>query len=201
MKKFLRFTCLLLACLSLFGITACGKQQNSKPQPTTGAKDASWEAILKRGKLHVALIADDVVCVPESSKNPPDFATALINQIAERLGITPEFQILSAEQAKKNIEAGSADLTFSVKDESMGCSQTVLKIDQSDYCLIYRKNDQEFSLLLDLTLQNMANDGLISQLSIEYLEQDYSTIASQIDTGQPSEEEAEEYDARLKENN
>lgn len=191
--------CILMAGTLLFGASACKKQQTTDPKPTPRAKDDSWETIIQKGQLDVSLTGDGLVCVPESSTTPPDFATALISQISERLGIPLSIQLDAPEQAKEKIKNGTSDLTFGVKDEALGCSKTVLEIDGTEYCLMYRKEDLEFSDLLNLTLQSMANDDLLSQLSIEFFEHDFTAIPSQIDTGLPSEEEAEEYDARLKE--
>lgn len=202
MKILWKWTAVLTAAVLLLSITACGKKQVEEQQSPPGtAVDSSWEEIIARGSLNVCLAADGVVCNPLSSTDPSDFSTALITQIADRLGITPEFTLCAQEEVTEKIKEKAADLTFGVRNEALGCSQTVLETDGQEYCLMYRKEDGEFAHLLSLILQSMANDGLLSQLSIDYFEQDYSVIPSQVDTGQPTEEEAEEYNNRIKENN
>lgn len=184
MKTWILF--LLTGCI-LF--TSCGQKQEKTENQNEA--DHSWKEIIERGTL--------TVCPLDETEELQAFSQKLMQQIADRIGISVQFVSCSPKEAAKQIKQETADLAFGIKKGSLGCSEIILNIDGQDYMLLFRKDDKEFAELITTVLQTMADDEILSQLSIESFGQDYSVLKSQFDTGQPSEEEAEEYDKRLKE--
>ena len=117
MKKILA---LLLACVMVFSLAACGSKEDAKKDDTAKESSSDWEAVKKSGKLKIGITIYEPMNYKDEDGKLIGFDTEYAEAVCKKLGVEPEFIEINWETKETELESGNIDCIwngFTIRDD------------------------------------------------------------------------------------